>query len=415
MKAENKQQTINNGQIKNFVWRDANTSVPVLYAYFSTFPDVEVATEAHTTGLDNSIVLRANSKRLDSRQEMSYIKEEKEVNLEELALTPYFVVKTKIFTPYKIYNSGTKFFINVCSNEKVPTKELKNKYGELMEDFDAKLVFVLISKGEWEIPILTSPEIRETLDKKGNKSLLIDCAINDKYIKWCIVNEELKEILIQWCIDAVEFQAGGNFVIDRDSVSLPKRTCIGGNPQNIEVDLHHLMNTSKELEEMSKDMYEGKEDPLMLVNARRLDDLDELDAETNKKGELPPLLPVGNTSKKSNLIVEVETNENESVKNLQQKKNRLDLKPQKIRFEVSISKLPKLKTKLNHKYELQISSQLQHYKDYQLKFDQAAKNLIISDSSNVSVLNFPLPLDVTGKDITSFFVKKEKKVHVYII
>ncbi|GAV27045.1 hypothetical protein PMKS-000506 [Pichia membranifaciens] len=346
---------------------------------------------------------------------MSYIKEEREVNLEELVLTPYFVVKTKIFTPYKTYNSGTKFFINVCSNGKVPTKEIKNESGKLVDGFDAKLVFVLISRGEWEIPILTSPEIRETLDKKGNKALLIDCAINDLYIKWCMVNEELKDIVIQWCIDAVEFQAGGNFVIDRDSVSLPKRTCIGGNPQNIEVDLHHLKNISRELEELSKDIYEGTEDPLMLVNARRLDALEEEDSKANKEGVLPSLMPLGNPSKKANLIVELDTDENQNVKLASDKKTYTEEKSQKIRYEVSISKLPKSKTKLNHKYELKISSQLQHYTDYSLKFDKIAKDLIISDSSNDSVLKFPLPLDVTGEDITSFFVKKEKIIYVYII
>lgn len=347
---------------------------------------------------------------------MAFIKEEKDVKLEKLVLVPHFVIKTKIFTPYKVYGSGTKFFINVCSNEKIPTKELKDEKGKPIAHFDAKLIFERISNGEWEIPILTSPEIRETLDKKKNKSLLIDCAINDKYIKWCMVNEDLKDILIQWCIDAVEFQAGGNFVIDRDSVSLPKRTCIGGNPPDINVDLHHLKNISKELEDLSRDIYEGNDDPMMVVNAKLSDDFEDESKNSPNDDELPPLIPLIDANRSKNMIVEVGEEEKPKENFSLEKKTRSVERPDKIRFEVSMSKLPEFKTQMNHKYELQISSQLQSYKDYSLEYDSVNKDLIISNlgKTDVPLLKFPLPLDVSGDKLTAFFIKKEKRLYVYI-
>lgn len=349
---------------------------------------------------------------------MAYLKEEKDVVLEELVPVPHFVVKTKTFTPYRIYPSGTKFFINVCSSNKVPTKELKDEHGKEVIGFEPQLIFVSISNGEWEIPIITSPEIRETRDKKGIKSLLIDCVINDKYIKWCMLNEDLKDILIQWCIDAVEFQEGGSFVLDRDSISLPKRSCIGGEPLTIQVDFNHLKDVSKELEDLNKDIYMGKNDPLSLLKVKRLEDnLKEDDnIEANAEGtELPSLIPENISTKKKNLIVEVdESTAKEGVKQAQSSK-----KPQeeKIRFEVEMSKLPDNTTKLNHKYELKISSQIKNSKGYGLKYDDENKELIIfnsGDEVSKSNLNFPLPLDVTGEDITSFFVKKDGKLHVFI-
>ncbi|KAG0689127.1 hypothetical protein C6P40_000114 [Pichia californica] len=334
---------------------------------------------------------------------MVYIKEEKDVELENLELTPHFVIKTKIFTPFKTYLSGTKFFINVCSNKKIPIKELKDDKGLIINDFNPEIIFLSISNGEWEIPILTSSNIRETIDKKGNKSLLIDCVINDKYIKWCMINEDLKDILIQWCIDAIEFQIGGNFIIDRDSISLPKRICIGGNPNNIQVDLKHLNDTTKELEALSKDMYDGKDETLNLIN-------DTYDDNENEN-ELPSLIPINNNNNnKKNLIIEVNEDLPKSKKiNTEIKLNK------KIRFEVELIKLEKDKTVLNHKYELQIKSELRNSNDYNLKFDKKNKDLIISNNFiPKSKLNFPLPLDITGDNITSFFIKGDCKLYVFI-
>ncbi|AWU78313.1 uncharacterized protein C5L36_0E03700 [Pichia kudriavzevii] len=337
---------------------------------------------------------------------MTFLKDTRAVQLEEIELVPHFVIKTKIFTPYKGFLSGTKLFINVCTNCKIPTKPVKDSKGKVIEDFDPKSVFVSISNGEWEIPILTTPETRETVDKKGNKSILIDCVINDKYMMWCMLNEDLKDILVQWCIDAVEFQIGGEFMVDRDSISLPKRTYMGEHPDKIQIDLKHLEESTQELEKLSRDMYEGKDDPINFVNAQRLDELEQDD-----RNDLPPLIP--QESKKSGLIIEVDESD-------RAEKKKAKIEPAKetpnksIRFEVEVSKLEANKTKLNHKYELRITSQLQSASDYELSLNVKEKELLIYNPESRSKLNFPLPLDITCEDITSFYVKPEKKLYVYI-
>lgn len=343
---------------------------------------------------------------------MVYINEEKNVQLEDIELTPHFVIKTKIFTPYGRFSTGSKFFINVCTNAKIPQKELFDKSGKLVEGFDAEAIFVAISNGDWEIPILITPEIRETSDKKGNKSLLIDCVINDKYMQWCMVNEDLKDILIQWCIDAIEFQIGDNFIVDRDSITFPKRRCMGGEPENIQIDMNHLLKTTKQLEDLSRDIYEEKDDPMLLVDAKRQQDEDENGANEgiseHGTSVLPPLLP--STAPTKGLIVELDEHEAE-----QMTRTKIKTKlSQKIRYEVEFSKLPEHKTKSNYKYEVRISSQLKDAKCYQLKFDKNEKELLISNTQDTSVLNFPLPLDISGDDATCFFKRNEHQLFVFI-
>ncbi|ODV83965.1 hypothetical protein CANARDRAFT_201916, partial [[Candida] arabinofermentans NRRL YB-2248] len=145
---------------------------------------------------------------------------------------PLFVVKTKIETPYKDHASGTKIFINVCSSKLLPLPDFDNPKKKLVVDdglnhFDPAKVFPLIANGSWEIPILTSPSIRDGHDKKGTSCLIIDCVINHKASEWCSQSEPLKNILIEWCFDAVEFFVEETFIVDRDSYVLPKRASMG--------------------------------------------------------------------------------------------------------------------------------------------------------------------------------------------
>ena len=364
-------------------------------------------------------------------EEMSSIREAASVELQDLVLVPHFVVKTKIFTPYKTYPSGTKLFINVCTNDKVPTKDIHDKHGKPIVGFEPQLIFVAISNGEWEIPILTSPELRDTVDKKKNKAIVVDCVINDKYMKWCMLNEDLKDILIQWCIDAIEFHVGDNFVVDRDSITFPRRSCMGGEPPNIQVDLQHLRNISKELEELSRDMYEEKDTPTAILNAQRLDQLveEERNIHAGSGDELPPLLP---QQSKGKLIVELDEELPTQTKAVESKsspdaiglsevkstraaaKNAIGRK--KIQFEVNFSKLEPKTTNMDHKYELVIKSKLKSAAEYQVKYLETEKELLISSTENADdCITFPLPLDVSGSDITSFYVQKDGALHVFVL
>jgi hypothetical protein len=348
---------------------------------------------------------------------MVYIKEEKNVKLEEIQLTPQFVIKTKLFSPYKTFPSGSKLFINVCTNNKIPTKKLIDSNGNEIEGFHPEVMFVAISNVEWEIPILTCPKLRNVLDKKGNKSLLIDCVINDMYMKWCMINEDLKDILIQWCFDAVEFQIGDNFIIDRDIISIPKRSFIGDEPPNISVDLQHLNNISHELENLSKDMKEGLNEHLNIINAKRLD----FDNDNENSDELPPLIP---EFKKSGLIVEIDEQNDKVDKQTEVKKPKIEiLKPEKTiqidnrsndksKFNVILQPTSQ-DTKLKHSYEIKITSPLYDLSKLELNIDTNKKELILLKESE-SIYSLLLPLNIRCEDITSFYVLKEKCLYIYL-
>ncbi|GMG36122.1 unnamed protein product [Ambrosiozyma monospora] len=136
-------------------------------------------------------------------------------------------------------------------------------------------------ENKWEIPILCSSDgVRHDKDKKGARSLVIDCVINDRMMRWCELNKDLKLILIEWCFEAVEFKedqsqvevginirSGGtvgvsssslSLIIDRDVMVVPKRTYMGGDgyPPDMEVDLGALQMESDEIHEAVKSIAE---------------------------------------------------------------------------------------------------------------------------------------------------------------
>lgn len=334
---------------------------------------------------------------------MVYIKDEKDVQLEEIELNPGFVIKSKLFSPFKVYPSGSKIFINLCWNNKIPIKELKDSKGSNIEDFNIELIFLKISNGEWEIPILTNPEIRETVDKNGNKSILTDCVINEKYFKWCLINKELKEILIQWCIDAIEFQ-NDEILIDRDFIKLPKRSSIGGELKNIQVDIKYLNDISKELQELSKDMFEGKDETLTLINANKEEDYNEDD------NKLPSLIP-NNDKIGKKLIVELSDEEiNQDITKVKKIKKEEE---NKISYEIECRNVMN-ETEIEFKYEIKISTKIKDIKEYQLKLDKINKELIIINIGINKEFKFPLPLNIEMKQFKSFYVRKEGKIYFFI-
>lgn len=331
---------------------------------------------------------------------MAYITDTKDVELEELELTPHFVIKSKIFTPYETFPTGSKLFINVCSNKKVPTRDLVDKrINKPITDFEPELIFMAISNVEWEIPILSSPQLREVLDKKGKRSLLIDCVINDKYMNWCMLSQDLKDILIQWCFDAVEFQVSnerGDFVIDRDDYVVPKRLFMGDELPLISVDLKHLNNVSKELEELNNDM---NHEALNVIKAM------DNDRDGDRDGELPALLP---EVKRPGMIVELE--EDDIVKH-EEKKPKIR-EAEKPGFQLTFEKLDKC-TKLKQDFQIKISSNLENYQDVKLNIDVAKKELFLLNHQDDVLYQTLLPLMIKCETISSFYVSKDKKLYIY--
>lgn len=341
---------------------------------------------------------------------MVLIREENDKHIDEIIPIPQFVIKTKIFSPFQVYPSGTKLFINVCTNDKMPTKEVT---GMKEDDFDLQKIFLLISEGEWEIPILTST-FRSVLDKKQQKSILIDCVINDKYMRWCMISNDLKEILIQWCFDAVEFNLDG-IVIDRDVMQFPKRKSMGGSPESIFIDIQEVEAKVKDLESVGKDLYseENKTDePAGLLKAKRLGE--EMNDNVSDLSDL-----VGNkpAALGKPLIIEMDADDatgSNDKKISESKKPKVERIPieDDAKFEIEMAKLEQTETVGHYKYLIKISSGLKNSNDYRLKFDSKDKDLHIVGKKGKAV-KFPLPLDSTGES-ESFFVKPEQKLYVYM-
>ncbi|TID26208.1 hypothetical protein CANINC_002797 [Pichia inconspicua] len=341
---------------------------------------------------------------------MAYLRAEDENKVDEIIPIPHFVVKTKIFSPFGVYPSGTKLFINVCTNGKVPTKEVK---GLPPNEFNLEKIFMMIYEGEWEIPILTS-QYRNIQDKRQQKCILIDCVINDKYMRWCMANEELKNILIQWCFDAVEFNSEG-IIIDRDALSILKRKSMGGQPESIFIDINEIEQKVKDLESVGKDIYEENcpvKEPSSFFKAKRLGD--EIDEELM---DLRPLLGSNEQTIRKKLIEEIEGDSKMSITSTasphRRKENDKDSSPKvNINFEIEMVKLKPQETSKGYKVLIKICSMLSHAKEYHLALEKKAKELLIS-AEHAKLVKFPLPLDIIG-EVECFFVKPEQKVYVYI-
>lgn len=342
-----------------------------------------------------------------------YIREiegDEDDNTIEIIPVPHFVVKSKIFTPYKLFETGSKIFLNICSNLHIPTKEIVDETtGQIIEDFRPGVLFDKIAKGEWEIPILIS-KLRDVKDNKNNKSLLIECIINDKYLKWCLINESLKDILVQWCFDAIEFQIGGNFLIDRDFIKFPKRESIGEKIPKMFINIDKINKDTKELEDLSKDLYEGDEDP---INFIKIDEHKE-----NEERELSSL--IGNKEGKSNLIVEVDDFKLDKKLGKKLDKKLDNVKERKIslkeyRFEVKFRKLEDNYTRDNYKYEMIIIPQFENIdmEAVRFRFDKDEKELKVY-YVNECKIEFPMPLDIIGDNYVLFYLKPERHFKLYI-
>ncbi|CAH2353205.1 protein interacting with Hsp90 1 [[Candida] railenensis] len=220
-----------------------------------------------------------------------------------------FVVKTKIIdaTDYNKYNISTKVFINLCHDPLVPKPP---------QDFDPTVVFPLIINNQWEIPIITSRE-KESKDKKGQPSLVYDCCINSTCFRWCQINADLRSILIEWCIEAVEIMY--SVVLERE-YSIPKMLSKG--------ELTKTEILKSELEgSIQKKMDHIADETMGLLEEMR--ENEENDVDLNE--ELPDIMNVGGGKKKS-LIQEIDDTVISDVK----KKSKVSNKSEK-KLDIEVS------------------------------------------------------------------------------
>lgn len=179
-----------------------------------------------------------------------------------------FVVKTRVVdcANHDAHPIATKVFINVCHAEQVPAPA----------EFDPAVVFALIINNQWEIPIITLCEKRST-DKKGQPLLVYDCCINSRCMRWCQLNADLRSILIEWCLEAVEMTY--EVVLERE-YSVPKMLAKGELTRtemlrseleaSVEKKLHHVADGRAAVIEL---LDEGEAEPLpdiMNVEGRKV-------------------------------------------------------------------------------------------------------------------------------------------------
>lgn len=193
-----------------------------------------------------------------------------------LAPSAGFVVKTRIVEGQGDHLYSTKVFLNVCHDAQVPKPP---------GTFDPDVVFPLIVRNEWEVPIVTSPEKRST-DKKGVPSFVYDCCINSECYRWVQVSQDLRSIVIEWCIEAVELMHG--LVLERDYAT-PKMAAKGE------------LSRTELAEEDLRLGFRAKMD--RLKQSETLGLLEELRSDSD--GELPDLMDLGGERRRP-LIQEID-------------------------------------------------------------------------------------------------------------
>lgn len=309
--------------------------------------------------------------------------------IEKIEPRPAFVIKTRTFSSYGGKRPGTKLFINLCTHPIVPLP--KDPDGTETTQFDPEKTYRLIMNNQWEIPILTSEGIRDGRDKKGLPSLIVDCVINDKPMEWCLANQNLKMILIDWCFDAVEYRVGDGFMIDRDTIALPKRSYMG-ELAPIEVDVDAIDNDSKEVKQLIDKMSE--DNPANLLDAKRM--ADETDEIQELKTSQEPL--------SAPLIQEIGEM---SISSPEHKSTATD---KAIRFTVTFRKIDSGL----FDYLLEVNSELKDGSEYRVQYDRTQQELLISAPSHAKSVDVTFPLPATTKgQFRVFYLKPHLTLYIF--
>ncbi|KAK9364879.1 PIH1 family [Lipomyces kononenkoae] len=118
-----------------------------------------------------------------------------------LVPSPGFVVKTSLEAPTTDPQvaAGTKVFLNICSNKRVP--EAPGGLDKIEE---------AILRDDWAIPVIVS-SARDDIDKAGSKCLVYDCCVNTKILQRALRDANVRIILIESCLEVAEGHAGTTF------------------------------------------------------------------------------------------------------------------------------------------------------------------------------------------------------------
>ena len=303
-----------------------------------------------------------------------------------------FVIKTKLISgngPEKLQD-GRKVFINVCHSPLVPKPEI---------EFDARIVFPLIIQNEWEIPIITSC-YRMDHDKKGQECYVWDCCINSDCSRWICEDIQLREILVEWCLESCEIR--DSVVLCRDHIAFPKMKKKGAEIPALEILNDELQQDYKA--KMHKIIEEEARDPMSILRGGN----DDGDNNNNgDDGALPPLFPM--ESKTSGAKIE-EIDESEIARTKEKKAPAAQKQQEDVpEYEVKMKRF----NGAAYKLRILIEDKAQNSRPDQFSpsYNFAENVLYINDK-----LNLPLPNDIVANaaDIKIFHIAKERRLYIYI-
>lgn len=306
-----------------------------------------------------------------------YLRPIDDKSVKQIVPIPIFVIKSVA--------NNNKLFINVCHSEDVPAPSIP---------FDSNKSFQLIINNQWEIPIVTSPG-RDDLDKKQQYCLVYDCIINSSTIPDILENPQLKDILVEWCIESVEIR--DNLVVDRDAIKFPKLKYKGTSPVELEIRLDTGESNGEDDEDGAGGFLQMKRDLLAK---------EELEEDENGLKSLFPQQQ--NNTNKTSLIQDI-TTEWKPKKKIQHKRK-------DVNFNV---KMTKICEHAMYKLKVEITSELDSSLDYSLHYEKKENNLIVKNINlidfNEKSLTIPLPnLDINHTNIKTFFTKKDHKLIIFI-
>ncbi|AGO09929.1 AaceriAAL062Wp [[Ashbya] aceris (nom. inval.)] len=307
--------------------------------------------------------------------------------------TPGFVIKSRLeHSKDATLVVGTKTFINVCHHPQVPLPDVP---------FDASIVYPLIMENKWEIPIVTSA-VRRDADKKGQECYVWDCCINSECMEWIDKDYQLREILVEWCLESCELRQ--NVGILREAVAFPRMKSKGVLPavEVLQQDLTH--DYKREIDENSS---LGIDDPRQILQMRTALD----DEALGDDATLPSLFPERPAARP--LIEELNT-ERRSIAGQAPKAQSISTL-RKLDFVVTMGR-PRDDTK--YKIKVQITSALDSARAYSVHYDSKDTSLLvtsISEAYEPKELRIPLPDVVAGtRSVRAFFVKRNNSLVVLL-
>lgn len=303
--------------------------------------------------------------------------------------TPHFTVKTRLVQPSGLLNylPNTKLFTNICSSSLVPPPS---------SPFQPPETYKLIMSDQWEIPIVTSSHRLDT-DKKGDQCIVFDCVINSDAMRWVQNDKQLREIVIEWCLESVEVRS--ECTLDREKISIPKMVS-KGKPGVVEWVREDQSKEQGGVSEISE-----------LLDMKRIVEENDDNLDTNVE-----LLGPSVSNGRKPLIQEINelTIEPKKQQSLPIRKTTQAEGSTKLKYATTMRKVD---TESGHKLMIEITSQNSSSLDYDLSLDHSTKSLVLKNMNpqvEAKDLILPLPTMFQNPEIKSFFIKREQKLVVLV-